>query len=223
MMATFNVFTSTQKQVGTTLHKSQYRIDQRIKKWQDLRQSVESVKVRPQYVSLKPQHESKSKTLMFSGLECNWICNLFFSPLSYVYIQHSAQTVQEENERIFSELLLSIERKYNEVKEMIRSHEKITVTRGEILLDRMEEEITLLRKRHHNLEKLSHTDDHIHFLQVKLINAEIVCCAEDMRQKRAEAIHSLSDLSYLYPHFKFFIFFFTRAGSLCLAPLGTKT
>lgn len=34
-----------QKQLGTTLHKSQQRIDQRIKKWQDLRQAVESVKV----------------------------------------------------------------------------------------------------------------------------------------------------------------------------------
>lgn len=49
---------------------------------------------------------------------------------------------------------------------MIRSHEKSTVTRGEILLDRLEEEITLLKKRHTDLEKLSHTDDHIHFLQV---------------------------------------------------------
>lgn len=52
---------------------------------------------------------------------------------------------------------------------MIRSHEKTTVTRGEILLDRMEEEITLLRKKHTDLEKLSHTDDHIHFLQVRFI------------------------------------------------------
>lgn len=34
-----------QKQLGTTLHKSQQRIDQRVKKWQDLRQAVESVKV----------------------------------------------------------------------------------------------------------------------------------------------------------------------------------
>ncbi|XP_056902550.1 tripartite motif-containing protein 16-like [Takifugu flavidus] len=114
--------TEKQKQLGTTLNKSQQRIDQRVKKWQDLRQAVESVK-------------------------------------------HSAQTALEENERIFTELLLSIERKYNEVKEMIRSHEKTTVTRGEILLDRMEEEITLLRKKHNDLEKLSHTDDHIHFLQ----------------------------------------------------------
>ncbi|KAM9365648.1 tripartite motif-containing protein 16 [Pholidichthys leucotaenia] len=114
--------TEKQKQLGVTLHKSQQRIDQRIKKWQDLKQAVETVK-------------------------------------------HAAQTAQEENERIFSELLLSIERKYNEVKEMIRSHEKTTVNRAEILLDRLEEEIILLKKRHNDLDKLSHTDDHIHFLQ----------------------------------------------------------
>lgn len=114
--------TEKQKQLGVTLHRSQNRIDQRVKKWQDLRQAVEAVK-------------------------------------------HSAQTAMEENERIFTELLLSIERKYNEVKEMIRSHEKTTVTRAELLLSRLEEEITLMRKRHTDLEKLSHTDDHIHFLQ----------------------------------------------------------
>lgn len=91
--------------------------------------------------------------------------------------QHSAQTANEENERIFSELLLSIERKYNEVKEMIRTHERTTVTRGEILLDRMEEEITLLRKKHNDLDKLSHTDDHIHFLQVS------PSCTQDPNQQ----------------------------------------
>lgn len=35
----------SQKQLGVTLHKSQHRIDQRVKKWQDLRQAVESLKV----------------------------------------------------------------------------------------------------------------------------------------------------------------------------------
>lgn len=51
---------------------------------------------------------------------------------------------------------------------MIRTHERTTVTQAEILLDRLEEEITLLKKKHNDLEKLSHTDDHIHFLQVRL-------------------------------------------------------
>lgn len=49
-----------QKQLGTTLHKSQQRIDQRIKKWQDLRQAVESVKVsnhKPQCMVLRMSPE----------------------------------------------------------------------------------------------------------------------------------------------------------------------
>ncbi len=154
-----------QKQLGSTLHKSQQRIDQRVKKWQDLRQAVESVKV------------SKKSSQCCTAMKIPWEQVIMFFPvwkitrnyLSHVSCQHSAQTAQEENERIFTELLLSIERKYNDVKEMIRTHEKATVSRGEILLDRLEEEITLLRKRHNDLEKLSHTDDHIHFLHVRLI------------------------------------------------------
>lgn len=110
-------------------------------------------------------HFPKNKASLFSGI-------VVTVSILYASHQHSAQTTLEENERIFSELLLSIERKYNEVKEMIRSHEKTTVTRGEILLDRMEEEITLLRKKHNDLEKLSHTDDHIHFLQVRSCSQE---------------------------------------------------
>lgn len=48
-----------QKQLGTTLNKSQQRIDQRVKKWQDLRQAVESVKVRKKIISLKlKQHDA---------------------------------------------------------------------------------------------------------------------------------------------------------------------
>lgn len=69
---------------------------------------------------------------------------------------------------------------------MIRSQEKSTVTRGEVLLDRMEEEITLLRKKHTDLEKLSHTDDHIHFLQV----TNNVCEGETLRTcLRSDLLH----------------------------------
>lgn len=54
-----------------------------------------------------------------------------------------------------------------EVKEMIRAQETALMTQAERHLNRMEEEITLLRKKHNDLEKLSHSDDHIHFLQVQ--------------------------------------------------------
>ncbi|KAK2896517.1 hypothetical protein Q8A67_011005 [Cirrhinus molitorella] len=114
--------TEKQKQLGAKLMTSQQKIEERIKKWQDLRQAVASLK-------------------------------------------HSSQNVLDENERIFAELLKALERRHGEVKEMIRAQETLLLTRAEGHLARLEEEITLLRKKHTDLEQLSQSDDHIHFLQ----------------------------------------------------------
>ncbi len=54
------------------------------------------------------------------------------------------------------------------MKEMIRAQETLLLTRAEGHLARLAEEITLLRKKHNDLEQLSQSDDHIHFLQVLL-------------------------------------------------------
>lgn len=80
--------------------------------------------------------------------------------------QHSSQSVLDENERIFAELLRALERRHGEVKEMIRAQETLLLTHAEGHLARLEEEITLLKKKHNDLEQLSQSDDHIHFLQV---------------------------------------------------------
>ncbi|KAM4612295.1 E3 ubiquitin/ISG15 ligase TRIM25-like [Polymixia lowei] len=77
----------------------------------------------------------------------------------------SAQTAVEDSERIFTELISSIERRSREVKELIRDQEKTAVCRAEGLLLQLEEEIAKLRRNQTDLEKLSHTDDHIHFIQ----------------------------------------------------------
>ncbi|KAJ8278241.1 hypothetical protein GJAV_G00085480 [Gymnothorax javanicus] len=77
----------------------------------------------------------------------------------------SAQAAVEDSERIFTELIRSIERRCSEVKELIRDQEKAEVSRAERLLERLEQEIAELRRRDAELEQLSHTEDHIHFLQ----------------------------------------------------------
>lgn len=53
------------------------------------------------------------------------------------------------------------------MKELIQAQEKAELTLLEVLIKNMEQELDDLRKRDAELEKLSHTDDHIHFLQVK--------------------------------------------------------
>ncbi|XP_061093904.1 tripartite motif-containing protein 16-like [Conger conger] len=80
-------------------------------------------------------------------------------------LKSSAQVAVEDSERIFTEMIRSIERRCSEVKELIRDQEKAEVSRAEGLLERLEQEIAELRRRDAELEQLSHTEDHIHFLQ----------------------------------------------------------
>ncbi|CAM4570791.1 unnamed protein product [Leuciscus chuanchicus] len=82
-----------------------------------------------------------------------------------VSYKRSAQTTVEDSERIFTELIRSIERSRSEATQRIRDQEKTAVSRAEGRLDRLEQEINDLRGRDAELEQLSHTQDHIHFLQ----------------------------------------------------------
>ncbi|KAL1261276.1 hypothetical protein QQF64_006541 [Cirrhinus molitorella] len=80
--------------------------------------------------------------------------------------KRSAQTAVEDSERIFTELIRSIERSRSELIRLIRDQEKAAVSRAEGRLERLEQEINDLRRRDAELEQLSHTQDHIQFLQV---------------------------------------------------------
>ncbi|XP_036375400.1 uncharacterized protein LOC118771499 [Megalops cyprinoides] len=80
-------------------------------------------------------------------------------------LTRSAQAAVEDSERIFTELVRSIERRRSEVKELIRDQEKAAVSQAEGVIKRLELEIAELRRRDAELEQLSHTEDHIHFLQ----------------------------------------------------------
>ncbi|XP_069054465.1 E3 ubiquitin/ISG15 ligase TRIM25-like [Lepisosteus oculatus] len=85
--------------------------------------------------------------------------------------QSSAHTAVQDTDRIFTELIRSIERTRSEVTELIRAQERAAVSQAEGLLERLEKEITELKRRDAELNQLSHTEDHIHFLQ----NFQSVC------------------------------------------------
>ncbi|XP_045068680.1 tripartite motif-containing protein 16-like [Coregonus clupeaformis] len=80
-------------------------------------------------------------------------------------LKSSAQAAVVDSDKIFTELIRSIERRRSEVKELIRAQEKAQVSQAEGLLEQLEQEIAELRKRSTELEQLSHTEDHIHLLQ----------------------------------------------------------
>ncbi|XP_072567671.1 E3 ubiquitin-protein ligase TRIM16-like [Paramormyrops kingsleyae] len=77
----------------------------------------------------------------------------------------SAQSAVEDSERIFTEMIRSIERRRSEVTKLIRDQEKAAVSQAEGDMERLKQEIDELKRRHSELEQLSHTEDHIHFLQ----------------------------------------------------------
>ncbi|XP_029614136.1 E3 ubiquitin/ISG15 ligase TRIM25-like isoform X2 [Salmo trutta] len=81
-------------------------------------------------------------------------------------LKHSAQAAVEDTEKIFTQLIRSIERRCSEVKELIRAQEKAQVSQAEGLLEQLKQELAELRKRNAELDQLSHTKDHIHFLQI---------------------------------------------------------
>uniref|UniRef100_A0A8C2BNL6 Tripartite motif-containing protein 16-like n=1 Tax=Cyprinus carpio TaxID=7962 RepID=A0A8C2BNL6_CYPCA len=68
--------------------------------------------------------------------------------------KRSAQTAVEDSKKIFTELI-----------RLIRDQEKAAVSRAKGRLERLEQEINDLRRRDTELEQLSHTQDHIQFLQ----------------------------------------------------------
>ncbi|XP_035381166.1 tripartite motif-containing protein 16-like isoform X4 [Electrophorus electricus] len=80
-------------------------------------------------------------------------------------LKRSAQTAVKDSERIFTELIRSIEKKRCDVRELIKAQEKAELRPAEQVLEQLEKEIADLKRRDTELEKLSHTEDHIHFLQ----------------------------------------------------------
>ncbi|CAM4413329.1 unnamed protein product [Leuciscus chuanchicus] len=79
--------------------------------------------------------------------------------------KRSAHTAVEDSEKIFTEIIRSIERSRSEATQRLRDQEKTAVSRAEGRLERLEQEINDLRRRDAELEQLSHTHHHIQFLQ----------------------------------------------------------
>ncbi|XP_073336158.1 tripartite motif-containing protein 16-like [Pagrus major] len=79
-------------------------------------------------------------------------------------INLSADKAVEDSEKTFTQLIRLIEKRSSEVKQQIRSQQKTEVSRAKDLEEELRQEITELRRKDTELEKLSHTEDHLHFL-----------------------------------------------------------
>ncbi|MGH0168239.1 UNVERIFIED_CONTAM: hypothetical protein FKN15_053860 [Acipenser sinensis] len=97
-------------------------------------------------------------------------------------LNHAAESLKKSTMRdikksneIFTELIQSIEKIHTEVIELFGANEKAAVNQAEGRMKKLEKEIAELRRRNTELQQLSETEDHIHFLQ----NFKSLCAPPD--------------------------------------------
>ncbi|TKS75770.1 Tripartite motif-containing protein 16 [Collichthys lucidus] len=79
-------------------------------------------------------------------------------------INGSADKAVEDSEKIFTELIRLVEKRRSDVKQQVRSQQQTEVSRVKELQEKLEQEITELKRKDADLKKLSHTEDHNQFL-----------------------------------------------------------
>ncbi|XP_038577059.1 E3 ubiquitin/ISG15 ligase TRIM25-like isoform X3 [Micropterus salmoides] len=79
-------------------------------------------------------------------------------------INGSADKAVEDSEKIFTELIRLMEKRRSDVKRQLRSQQDTEVSRVKELQEKLEQEITELKRKDAELKQLSHTEDHTQFL-----------------------------------------------------------
>ncbi|XP_067462797.1 tripartite motif-containing protein 16-like [Thunnus thynnus] len=79
-------------------------------------------------------------------------------------VSRSADEAVEDSEKIFTELIRLIQKRSSDVKQQIRSQQETEVSRVKELQEKLEQEITELKRKDADLKQLSHTEDHNQFL-----------------------------------------------------------
>ncbi|XP_031415090.1 E3 ubiquitin/ISG15 ligase TRIM25 [Clupea harengus] len=118
-------------------------------------------------VSANSEREVRQKQLKDAGRRSRQMNREREKEIRHVvkYIKQSSEAAGEDSERIFSKLARTIERKRLEVRQLIKTQEREAVARAETILQALDEHMTELNIRDCHLDRLSQTDDHIHFLQ----------------------------------------------------------
>uniref|UniRef100_A0A3Q3GZS3 RING-type domain-containing protein n=1 Tax=Labrus bergylta TaxID=56723 RepID=A0A3Q3GZS3_9LABR len=115
---------------------------------------------------------------MFCRTDQQSICYLFSAAVERSEKQRELELLQQEveaingsadktvgnSEKIFTELIRLMEKRRSDVKQQVRSQQQTEVSRVRELQEKLEQEITELKRKDAELEKLSHTEDHNQFL-----------------------------------------------------------
>ncbi|KAL6099133.1 uncharacterized protein ACO6RY_18116 [Pungitius sinensis] len=131
-------------------------------------------------VSADAERGEKQKLLGISQAEIKQKCQERVKELDELKtavdsLKNSAQRAMVESQKMFEDMIRSIERMRSEVTKLIGINEKAAFNQAEALIERLEQEIDELKKKESGLKQLYSTDDHIHFLQ----NFNYLCTPTD--------------------------------------------
>ncbi|CAJ1064610.1 finTRIM family%2C member 82 [Xyrichtys novacula] len=131
-------------------------------------------------VSAEAERSEKQKLLGISQAEIRQKCQERVKELEELKtavdsLKNSAQRAMVESQKMFEDMIRSIERMRSEVTKLIGINEKAAFNQAEALIERLEQEIDELKKKETGLKQLYSTDDHIHFLQ----NFNYLCTPTD--------------------------------------------
>ncbi|KAM6920803.1 tripartite motif-containing protein 16-like [Lycodopsis pacificus] len=79
-------------------------------------------------------------------------------------VNRSADEAVKDSEKIFTELIRLMAKRSSDVKQQVRSQQKSEVSRVKELQEKLEQEISELKRKDAELKLLSHTEDHNQFL-----------------------------------------------------------
>ncbi|XP_065819158.1 finTRIM family, member 82 [Labrus bergylta] len=131
-------------------------------------------------VSAEAERGEKQKLLGISQAEIRQKCQERVKELDELKtavdsLKNSAQRAMVESQKMFEDMIRSIERMRSEVTKLIGINEKAAFNQAEALIERLEQEIDELKKKETGLKQLYSTEDHIHFLQ----NFNYLCTPTD--------------------------------------------
>ncbi|XP_072302768.1 finTRIM family, member 82 [Eucyclogobius newberryi] len=131
-------------------------------------------------VSAEAERGEKQKLLGISQAEIKQKCQERMKELEELKttvdsLKNSAQRAMVESQKMFEDMIRSIERMRSEVTKLIGINEKAAFNQAEALIERLEQEIDELKKKETGLKQLYSTEDHIHFLQ----NFNYLCTPTD--------------------------------------------
>ncbi|XP_031159413.1 tripartite motif-containing protein 16-like [Sander lucioperca] len=120
-------------------------------------------------------------------------------------INLSADKAVEDSEKIFTELIRLLEKRSSDVKQQVRSQQQSEVSRVKEFQEKLEQEITELKRKEAELKKLSHTEDHNQFLHnysslsalsqsTSSIHIRPLSCFEDVTAAVSEVRDKLQDV-----------------------------